>query len=265
MKYAGYESSRKNSSEMRSTLKSGTFHGPLELLLDLVESRKFFINELALSSVTEDFLKYAKELPKNNLSELTSFVSIASTLILIKSRSLLPGFVVTKEEEADIKDLERRLSLYAMMKEIGKEISDRYGKTVIHFSPTREIFESVFAPDPKLSIDLLRANVLEVLNRVPKEEILPQVKVRKIISIEEMLSSLEERIASATKISFRDWQNSVSSEDKQEMKTNVIVSFLAVLELVRNGIMDALQQGDFEDIELSKLEEARTVDEFNEA
>ena len=98
------------------SVKTSAFEGPLELLLNLVESRKLFINEISLASVTDDFLAYARSLPKNDLTELTSFLSIAATLILVKSRSLLPGFIVTKEEEKDITDLETRLALYAMIR-----------------------------------------------------------------------------------------------------------------------------------------------------
>jgi len=237
------------------TVKSGSFEGPLELLLNLVESKKLFINEISLSSVTDEYLRFARSLEKGNLSELTSFLSIAATLILIKSRSLLPGFIVTREEEKDIADLESRLSLYAMIREIGAELSARYGTTVIHLPPEREIITSVFAPDPKLTPSVLVQAVADTLNRIPKEEVLPQVRVRKVISIDEMLTSLTERVAAATRVSFRQWQSTVAGEDKETFKNNVIVSFLAMLELVRQGIMDAMQGVDFDDIELTKVEQ----------
>ncbi len=235
-------------------VKTTSFEGPLELLLNLVESRKLFINEISLASVTDDFLAYARTLPRNDLAELTSFLSVAATLILVKSRSLLPGFIVTKEEEKDIADLESRLALYGMIREIGGELSERYGKTIIHLPPEREQFMSVFAPDPRLTQNVLFAAVTEALNRVPKEEVLPQVRVRKIISIDEMLTSLSERVSKAITVSFRDWQKSVAGEDPEAMRGNVIVSFLAMLELVRAGMMDALQHTEFEDIELKALE-----------
>lgn len=232
------------------TVKTSSFEGPLELLLNLVESRKLFINEISLASVTDDYLAYARSISKDDLTELTSFLSVAATLILIKSRSLLPGFIVTKEEEKDIVDLETRLALYAMIREIGADLSEKYGKTVIHLPPERDFETSVFAPDPKLTTNMLLACAWETLNKVPKEEVLPEVKVRKIISIDEMLTSLTERITGAMRLSFRDWQKSVVGEDREAVKSNMIVSFLAMLELVRQGMMDALQNTEFEDIEL---------------
>ena len=107
------------------TVKTSAFEGPLELLLNLVEGKKLFINEISLASVTDDYLAFARSLPKNDLTELTSFLAIAATLILIKSRSLLPGFLVTKEEEQDIQDLESRLALYSMIREISVSLSEQ--------------------------------------------------------------------------------------------------------------------------------------------
>ena len=246
------------------TVKTTAFEGPLELLLSLVEGRKLFINEISLASVTDEYIAHAKSLNKSDLSELTSFLSITATLILIKSRSLLPGFVVTKEEEKDIQDLESRLALYALIHEISAQISERYGKKKIYLLPEREMSTPVFAPDPKLSVGVLHLSIIDVLNKVPKEEKLPQVRVRRIMSIEEMIFGLTERIASASRVSFKEWQNSVKGSDKDAMKSNIIVSFLAMLEMVRQGMMDALQNTDFDDIELLKVNENQNSEIFTE-
>ena len=234
------------------TVKTTAFEGPLELLLSLVEGKKLFINEIALAAVTNDYLAYARTMA-GDLTELTSFLSVAATLILIKSRSLLPGFIVTKDEEKDIVDLESRLALYAMMRDISLELSAKFGKTVVRLGVDRASAATVFAPDPKLTLDMLRAAALECVTRVPKEEVLPEVRVRKIVSIDAMLDDLTARIAGAVRLSFREWQGSVVGEDREAVKSNVIVSFLAMLELVRQGMMDALQHADFDDIELSGL------------
>lgn len=235
-------------------VKTDTFEGPLELLLSLVEGRKLFINEISLVSVTDDFLREARALPKHNLSELTSFLAIAATLILIKSRSLLPGFLVTREEEKDIKDLESRLAIYALMREVSTDISQRYGVQVMRMSPERSRLSVVFAPDSTLTSAVLAHTMNEVLSRVPKEEVLPEVRVRKIISIEEVISDLTTRVASAMRVSFNQWKETLGGEDAEAQKKNVIVSFLAMLELVRQGTFDALQGTDFQDIELISLD-----------
>lgn len=241
------------------TVKTETFEGPLELLLSLVESRKLFINEISLASVADDYMRHARALPQQDLSDITSFLAIAATLILIKSRSLLPGFIVTKEEEKDIKDLESRLVLYALVKDISTQLTGRFGATVIHLPPERSRTAVVFAPDTSLTTDALALALRETLGRIPKPQILPQVRVRKILSIDVMLDSLTERIASAARLSFRQWQRGVVGEDKEALKSNVIVSFLAMLELVRQGTLDAMQNMDFEDIELTAITQETTV------
>ncbi len=104
------------------TVKTTGFEGPFGLLLDLIEKRKLFINDVSLASVTEDYLNYMNKLGGLNScgsTEITSFILIASTLILIKSKSLLPNLDLTVEEEGDIKNLEERLRLYKLFIELG--------------------------------------------------------------------------------------------------------------------------------------------------
>src|SRR3989344_8575319 len=92
-------------------VKTSVFEGPMDLLLDLIEKKKLFINEISLAQVTDDYLTYIKSLPKTNLRSITSFVFIAATLVLIKSKSLLSSFKLTEEEESQVEDLERRLKM----------------------------------------------------------------------------------------------------------------------------------------------------------
>ncbi len=250
-----------NLTQPRFNVEATGFSGPLDLLLDLVEARKLFINEISLAKVTDEFLSYAKRLSTSDLSEITSFVSIASTLILIKSRSLLPGFVVTKEEEKDIKNLEDRLALYSIIREISVDLSQKYGKTRIFFGEDRKNNEPIFAPDPALTLEVIHTSVLFVLNNVPKQEFLPEVRVKKIINIEEMINNLTERISSAVSISFKEWRKNLPGDDEASVKGNVIVSFLAMLELVRQGFMDAVQNDPFLDIELSKVTKIEVTNE----
>src|ERR1035437_4870141 len=98
-------------------IKTTSFEGPFGLLLTLVEKRKLFINDVSLAAVTEDYLNYMNKLGGLNSlppAEISSFIIVASTLILIKSKSLLPNLNLTLEEEGDIHDLEERLRLYEL-------------------------------------------------------------------------------------------------------------------------------------------------------
>ena len=111
-------------------LKTASFEGPFGLLLELVEKRKLFINDLSLSEVTEDYLNYMNKLGNISHVDITSFVLVASTLILIKSKSLLPNLNLTDEEQGDIKNLEERLRWYELFTKLGGNIKSNFGKRI---------------------------------------------------------------------------------------------------------------------------------------
>ena len=232
-------------------VKTHVFEGPLDLLLNLIESRKLFINEISLSKVTDDYVSYVRSFKELHIADITSFVLIAATLILIKSRSLIPNLELSDEEEAKIIDLEARLKMYQVIKEVGAEIKARFGKDIIYFAPERKEYEPVFAPDPLITKERMYVAIEDVIATMPKKEFLPEVTVRKVISIEEMIGSLTDRIQSSMTMSFKDFTKG-EFENEKEQKVYVIVGFLAMLELVREGILDVLQSDQFADMTLKK-------------
>lgn len=237
------------------TIKTGSFEGPFGLLLDLVEKRKLFINDVSLAAVTEDYLNYMNKLGGLNPAEIASFVLVASTLILIKSKSLLPNLSLTGEEEGDIRSLEERLRLYELFIRLGGNIKSNFGKSIIFAPLERRNDFLVFLPDEQITKESMMGYAREVLGSMPKKVFLPEVEVRKVVSIEEVIEKLTERIKNAVSMSFKDFTRRgdgkvVSKEEKVE----VIVSFLAVLELVRQGILNAVQELNSEDIIIEKQE-----------
>ncbi len=235
------------------TVKSGSFEGPLDLLLSLIESRKLFVNEISLSEVTNDYISYTKNLAAMNMDDVSSFIVIAAALILIKSRSLLPNMELTTDEEEKIVDLEKRLRLYQLIKDSSIHIKNQFGASPLYFAPPQVDNSPIFSPDPKITIGSLLEAVGEVIARIPKKEFLPEVAIRKVISIEEMIDNLTSRITTTMKLSFNSFAKSgASTADIKEQKVYVIVSFLAMLELVREGILDVVQSNNFGDMELTK-------------
>lgn len=233
-------------------IKAGTFEGPLELLLSLIEERKLFINEIALAEVTADYIGYLKSHPDLGLAHATSFINIAATLILIKSRSLLPNFSLTQEEEKNILDLEARLKLYQVIKEVGQEIKERFGKEVLFGAPERRVEEQFFVPDPQITLARMHEAIESVVEALPSVEKLQEVTVRKVVSLEEMISRLTDRITNTATISFKDFSKNPESGSTRDQKVYAIVSFLALLELVREGIIDVLQDARFADMTIAK-------------
>jgi segregation and condensation protein A len=187
------------------------FEGPLELLLDLIESKKLSINEVSLGRVTEEYFSYLQNLKEQEDSsyheEVASFLVIASTLMLIKSRSLLPGFQVSEEEDSDIKELEERLLTYKRIKEMAVELEILSSARKEMY--TRSAFSTVipsFMP-PKTPLDLV--NMLTILKgalaALPQKNQLPQKIVKKIVSLEEMIGELESRIEKGMVNTFTDF------------------------------------------------------------
>ncbi len=217
----------------------------METLLSLIEKRKLFINDISLSQVADDYILHVKNLENFPLAETAHFILIASTLVLIKSKSLLPTLSLTEEEEQSIDDLEDRLKQYQKYKALSKHLKDRFGISVEYLRLPSKEKKVVFTPDKNTNISRIHETIKAVLLQVPKKEFVPQAVVQKVISLEETMSDLAKRITQSVKMSFKDF----SGHGKTE-KVNVIVSFLAMLELVKQGIIHVKQEADFTDIEI---------------
>ncbi|MDB5264578.1 MAG: Segregation and condensation protein [Parcubacteria group bacterium] len=227
------------------TLKAGEFEGPFELILDLIEKRKLSVSDLSITQITDDYITYVRGQGTFPMEEAAQFIGVAATLLLIKSKSLIPELELSPEEEEDIDDLKKRLELYEKVREARQELQKIFG-TGVMVSAGERAPEVTFAP----SRDLTKENLAEALARalasLEKEaEKLPEARVRPLITIEEMMDTLLKRVQTAMTLSFKDF-----SKDSAE-KVEVIVSFLALLELVKQGAVEVLQHESFSDIRIT--------------
>ncbi len=238
---------------MSFAVKTPVFEGPLDLLLNLIEKRKLHISDVSLAAVADDYMKHLENAEDFPTHEVAHFILIASTLVLIKSRSLLPEFALSVEEEADIKDLETRLRLYKKFVELAGGIKARFGAQVL-FVPEKSPYfdETVFAAHPSITTSALKDAANAVISRFPKVEKLKQAVVDKIISLEDMMGTLSTRIQGALKMRFSDFAKTHKhgGASEREVRVNTIVSFLAMLELVKQGILLVEQRGLFSDINM---------------
>ena len=226
-------------------IKTQVFEGPLDLLLGLIEKRKLFINDISLAKVADDFINHIKGFEKFPMEESANFILIASTLLLIKSKSLLPALTLTEEEEGGIHDLETRLKIYQRIKDASAHIKDRFGEQSIYFPSQDRPATIVFSPHPTMNVTNILKAMSDLLRNLPKKEVIPQAVIRKVISLEEVITTLTGRITAGLRTSFREFTATHKAE-----KVNVIVSFLAMLELVKQGIIHVEQRGTFEDIHM---------------
>ncbi len=235
------------------SVKTSSFEGPFDLLLELIEKRKLFINDVSLSKVTDDFLVHIQSMTEADAHTLSGFIVIAATLILIKSRSLLPNFTLTKEEEKEAVGLGKRLALYRLFVDLGEKVKKQFGEKMAFEKKSITIRDPIIVPSEFISIASMHTTIRVVLASIPKVEKLPEVEVKKVMSIEEMLGKLTDRMQAAVATSFHDFVG-VRKPVNREEKVLVIVGFLAMLELVRQGIMDVLQGDRFGDMTMSKLD-----------
>lgn len=225
-------------------IKTGNFEGPLDLLLTLIEKRKLFINDISLAKVTDDYIHFVEKIENVPVGESAQFILIASTLLLIKSKSLLPTLSLSEEEEEEMKDLETRLKIYKRIREAGENVKRIFGKEVIWSQSQAKKIEPIFTPHESMNLLNLANTIKEIIRSLPKKEIIPKAVVKKVVSLEEMIDNLTKRISRGLRMKFGEFAG-----HKRE-KVDVIVSFLAMLELVKRGIIHVSQEKDFGEIEM---------------
>lgn len=226
------------------SIKTDSYEGPFEVLLDLIEARKMLVNDLALASITEEYIQHVRAQEAFPVEETANFIQIAATLLLIKSKSLIPDLTLSEEENADVEDLKRRLAAYEKVREASRELARIYGRTVMVRAGERAP-EVVFAPARDLSTGALAEALARVLAAREAVEELPEARVKPLISIEEVMDDLARRVQSAMTLSFKDFHGGTKE------KVEVIVSFLALLELVKQGAVAAEQYETHGDIRIS--------------
>jgi len=223
-------------------VKVGEFEGPLDLLLSLIEKRKLHISQVSLAQVADDYVNYLQGQNNQSMEDMANFIMVASTLMLIKSLALLPGLQLTPEEKESVSDLEDRLKRLQRVRELSQNIKERFGVQII-FTPTGKRRETVvFSPTQEITQPNLLGAIKELLKNLPKIEILPEKIIKKVISLEEVISDLANRVSRTMRMSFNEFV-----KDKAG-KVNVIVSFLGMLELVKQGAIEIEQKSHFADI-----------------
>jgi segregation and condensation protein A len=232
-------------------IKTETFEGPMELLIELVEKRKLLINDISLAQVTDEYMQTVSAMQELSLPNTSQFITLAATLLLIKSKSLLPILDLTSEEEASIEDLETRLKQYQLYRDAGLVIQMQFGQRVMYEPEYTPPQEPVFTSDQYCTIEELSAGLYRVLTSLPKIEQKPTAQLRPTMSLEEMMGKLQKRIEQQLQTKFSEIR-ATETEHK-----NVIVGFLAILELFKQGNIIITQNRRFDDIHL-ELEQAKT-------
>ena len=243
---------------MELTVKLQVFEGPLDLLLYLLDKNKVNIYDIPIVEITAQYMEYIAEMKRQDLDVLSEFLVMAATLIDIKSKMLLPRDPDDEEEETDPRaELVQQLLEYKMYKCMAYELKDRQvdAQRVMFEKPT--IPEEVLEYQEPLNVEELVSDItLAKLNEIFKSIMRKQQdkidplrsKFGKIekeeVSLEEKTEYLENYATTHKHFSFR------SLLEAQSSKVEVIVTFLAILELMKTGKILISQEHIFDDIQI---------------
>ncbi|PLX24531.1 hypothetical protein C0580_04935 [Candidatus Parcubacteria bacterium] len=226
------------------------FQGPLDLLLQLIEKNKLQITEISLAKVTDQYLEYINNSENLAAEEVADFLLIASKLIYLKSKHLLPDFSI---EDEDGIDLEEQLKIYRQYYEASKAINkmflDTKNRSYIRSTPYKIDLSGEFVPPKNLSIDSMIRAFENVLSRIERVVNLPKVVMARAMSIREKIGQIQDILRSGKNISFKNLLND------RKNKTEIVVSFLAMLELVKQKEIIVIQESMFGDLNINKNQE----------
>lgn len=222
------------------------FTGPLDLLLQLVEKKNLEITEISLAQVTQDYINYVGDQTLVHPEELADFLVIASTLLLIKSKSLLPTLELEAEEQEEILDLENRLQLYKIYKEQGVKMYEIWNKHFYLFiRPPWKDTEVRFSPPKNISPSSLSKSFKKVLESFEEEIPLEEKKIIKIVTLKQRIKGLVQKLTQG-----KDYSLEELVPDKNK-RIELVLTFLAVLYLVKENIIKIKQEKNFGSIWIS--------------
>lgn len=237
---------------MKYEVQLEKFEGPLDLLLQLIEKDKLDISSVSLAQVTQQYLNYIENNLEVDPEEVVDFLVIATKLLLLKSKILLPEI----EDEEEESSLEQQLKIYKEFVDAAKVIKEKIDSNKYLFTndvPPIKI-KKVFTPPKDLVTDNLRELFNTVIQRLEPIFILPKSVMEKTISLHDKIGQIKNILSSRSKISFHTLIKAAES------KTEVIVGFLAMLELVKQQEIMVKQEGAFGDIIIERKKEENNID-----
>jgi segregation and condensation protein A len=231
------------------------YDGPLDLLLELIEHAELDITQLALAQVTDQYLDYLRNLQEYKASEVSAFLVIAARLIQIKSAALLPKpvleHVLTDEEDLG-EALARQLILYKRFKELAAYLNQRQEnglRTFLRLASPPKMSINVKPDLSDITLDDLVMAARGIFFNQPLLTSLDRVVTMPRVTIREKIQSILENLRHIRHTTFRAMFTSTTSRGE------IVVTFLALLELVKRHIVAAQQTSLFADIQIQPLEE----------
>lgn len=235
-------------------IKAGTFEGPLDLLLSLIAKHEIDIYDISIHQITEEYLSYIEQMKEFNLEIASEFLLLAATLLEIKSAGLLP---LQKEEIIDEltpeqvkRELIKRLINYRKFKNASELLEKRLEKGLKYHPRNSELEERFLSLMPDFTGDIDCSLMAQNMVRIIQRHWLANIETSHITpipySIDDQIDFLQQELNIRERLSFKEVTGNFS-------RTKVIVTFLAILELYKKGMVDINQADTFGDIEVQAL------------
>ena len=244
-------------------VKLEVFEGPLDLLLHLIDKNKINIYDIPIVEITDQYLEYVNNMSKQDLNVVSEFLVMAATLLDIKSKMLLPKQVNEDGEEEDPREeLVQKLLEYKMFKYMSYELRDKEQDAIRSLYKKPTIPEEVAMYEAPIDFDKLLEDVTlkklnDTFNMVMQKQVDKIDPVRskfgKIekeeVNVAEMMDYVKKYIMNHKTFSFREMLENQSS------KIRIIVLFLAILELIKIGVVTIVQEEIFDDIHITACDD----------
>ncbi len=233
-------------------VKQEKFEGPLGLLLRLIEKEELDITQISLAKIADQYIDYIRNSSNIDPENTADFLVVAAKLLLLKSKAILP--FLYPEEDEEIEELERQLKIYKEFLEASKVILKILGKKKFMFAREfnrKAVLENnnVFSPPKKIDVGGLREVFEDILTRLQPVEKMEEDTLEYKVSIEEKILDIQTVLIERIQCSFKSLMKEAGS------KTEVIVGFLAILELMRQKQIFLVQDEMFGEIMINKIEE----------
>ncbi len=220
------------------------FSGPFSLLINLIDDEKLSISELSLSKVTEQYLAYLDGLEEKKAEELSDFLLVASRLLLLKARLLLPQLAPMEDEGPDLAD---QLRLYKMFVKASRHINQKWLSNFVSYprlEATRKPLE--FVVPENVSSQALHGAMWKLLKRIRPPKAMPEMSIDKAVSLRDTIEKFKGILKKLNALTFDECLS------EKRNKTEILVSFLAILELVKQNLVTLQQEDNFGTINIQK-------------
>lgn len=230
-------------------IKLQQFEGPLDVLLSMIEENELNITEVSLAQVADQYVEYIEHARDIEPEEVANFLVVAARLLWIKSKVLLP-YLIRDEEEEEIKDFENQLKIYRDFLEASKHVQAlleqekfMYARPTLKLQPR----DAAFNPPANITAAVLCDTYRDIARRLRPRQVLAEEQVTRAVSIEERIGVIRERLKKMKQLTFRSLLGTSAN------RGDVVVNFIAMLELVKQKQVSAEQKALFAEIYMKSL------------